>query len=71
MISGGRVYDTGAGSDSISVFKLYVEEGRYGFRECNESCYEWMNDLEELLNLGAKSDVTGDSEPDCMEDEDK
>lgn len=30
-----------------------------------------MDDLEELLNLGAELDVTCDSEPDRLEDEDK
>lgn len=70
--SGGRVYDARVGSDSISGFRLYVEAGSHGYREYNDSCYEWLDDLEELLNLGAELDVTDDSDPDCLDDgEDK
>jgi hypothetical protein len=65
--SGGSVYNAEVGSDSISGFKLYVEAGSDGYRECNDYCYEWLDDLEELLNLGAELDVTDDSERDCLD----
>lgn len=69
--SGGSVYNAGIGSDSVSGFKLYMETGSYGYRECNDSCYEWLDDPEELLNLGAELDVADDSDPDCKLDEDE
>lgn len=67
VASGGSVYDARVGSDSVSGFKLYMEEGSYGYRECNDPSFNWLEDLEELLNLGAELDITDNSSADCLD----
>ena len=65
--SSGSIYNRSVGSDSYTGFKLYVEAGSHGYRECNDDNYDWIESTVEVLNLGGRLDVTDDSEPDCIQ----
>ena len=71
VTSGGSVYDSSVGSDSYSGFKLYVEAGSYGYRECNDGSYGWIESAVEVLSLGGVLNVSDYSEPDCIKGTDE
>ncbi|EKD97187.1 MAG: hypothetical protein ACD_23C01021G0002 [uncultured bacterium] len=71
VTSGGSVYDSSVGSDSYSGFKLYVEAGSYGYRECSDDSYGWIESTVEVLNLGGVLEVSDDSGRGCIKGTDE
>jgi hypothetical protein len=67
--SGCSFHDKRYGTDPVAGLRFFAKAGIDGCRSCNDSSYEFLEDLAEYVQ-DATLKVDDKSRPDCIPDED-
>lgn len=68
--SGCSYHDKRYGTDPVTGLRFFAKSGIDGHRSCNDSSYDFLEDLGEYINEGATLKFVDKSRSDCMSDDD-